>query len=485
MSFARTYTDQKSGKTSAPNSHRISQNILQRSSHARVGRKEGRFQNIADQSIGVRKLAKFQDVVDQSRQANVLAQFMAINQSHKPWASGDQQLSNLEFKNDLSTPPVQLAAINLFPKTHYRAFEPKYKVWRDTYWNQKIVYGTHTMGEIMGLINNADATHVGADGTHKNKNNEFTGERTNLNLLMTTARNYESEERESLNALDDLQDFVVALDTFLDKWEDSYDTAEKQEKGRLAEILVKVTTQGDLDIHWFDQVQYSSRTEQYKETLKAKILADRRLIATLRGKDSFKLHLRDDDPKEVAGAIDRAVDKLRTDHNLDARIKPTADTEWSAWRKNDCVFAAIIYVMNNDTAKYTNVLGQNPAILNAENAEKGESKGIANKLGIGYGVVEDPVIFNIMKRLGWSYTANETWNSWVVGNKYTGGSTYIISYSRSQTGDANHTVVFKDGDVYDRQGQRLGGAVDLEPNYKDQPMEIWEVDTVAAGIILN
>lgn len=381
---------------------------------------------------------------------------------------------------------LQRAAIEILPKQYYSVFEPKYKVWRDQYLlARKTVWGKYTISEIMDKLEKTDDTHLGDDGDHQQNNSSFGDELDDLKDYRDAAIDYKDEDQESLQALGAMQTYIKALDTFLDKWEDTYGQAEIAEKDKLTEMLVKVTTNEDLEIYFFDDTNYDSKTDQYKDALKKKILGDKRLIATLRGKDSFKLHLRDDDPSEISAAIDRAVGKLRDDYHLDNRIKPNGDKEWKDWRKLDCVFAAIIYVMNNDTAKFNTTLGDSPQNLGAEGSEHTAAKGIADKLGVGYNVVDDPVLFSLMKRLGWAYTANQTWNSWVGGNKYDGSATYVISYSRSKKGDSNHTVVFKNGTIYDRQGERLGGAVDLEPTYKDQPMEIWKVDTAAASKVLK
>jgi len=260
--------------------------------------------------------------------------------------------------------PLQMIAITRYP-TQYRAdFNPKYQTWRDILWNVvKSVYKKYTITQIVEKINDTDPTHIGEEGIHQRNNQNFVNERTNLDELMNLAKNsYDGNAEESDQALQPFTNFVNDLDRFLDKWEDTYSEEEKTVKSRQAEILVKVTTNSDLNIKWFDQFNFSSTQEQYTETLIKHTLSDPRLIATLRGKDSFKLHLRDDDPQEVDLAIRKAVQKLRSGygHDLNQRIKPTDDTEWNLWRKNDCVFAAIIYAMNNDTAKYTSVLGQNP-----------------------------------------------------------------------------------------------------------------------------
>ncbi|MFL9484588.1 hypothetical protein ACI6Q2_17535 [Chitinophagaceae bacterium LWZ2-11] len=377
---------------------------------------------------------------------------------------------------------AQLAAVaaDKFPAAYFISYQPVYiSEWRNKYFRQaNAVFTKFSIVEIMAKLNALDPALMPAalrDALATIKTS-YTDNVVNFETAHGT--------KDAVGQLAELTTFVTALDTFLDTHEDRYNAADKTEKERLAKVLVKITVDDDLE--WHDDAQGKEGIEAYKAKLLAHILSDSRRIQMLRGKDSLLLHLRDDDPAEVTAAITTAIAEIRTDpRRLNTRIKPTADTEWEDWRKNDCVFAAIIYVMNNNVTKYTSVLGRNPRDLGDEDAERDDAGGIADQLGIGKGVVEDPVLFNIMKRLGWTYLPGKTWANWATARQYDGAATYIISYSVTADGSSNHTVVFRNGVVYDRQARRLGGRDNGVPVHTTLPMEVWQVDTAAAAEILE
>lgn len=197
---------------------------------------------------------------------------------------------------------------------------------------------------------------------------------------------------------------------------------------------------------------------------------DYRLMQAIKGTNSpYTSRFDDDDIEANRALITRLVNDKYGGGKFNSYSPNTAVGEvmaWDRWRRDDCVFAGILYAMTGSKK-----IGKGDA-----EGEQAAEQAIAAALGMATGIVEDPILVLAMRRLGWPYKTGLTWTTFKT--RADQSKNYIISYDTVDSGNASHVVAayYSDGwKVYDRQGIRLTGAGSTEPSRPNNPLNVWEV----------
>lgn len=261
---------------------------------------------------------------------------------------------------------------------------------------------------------------------------------------------------------------AASLKTYIEgSYEAALTAGELTEKDRQIDELVRAISPAALG---------AGTRQAYKDALVAKVIASPRLLQSIKGKGPFAENVNDDDPRPNgvnAGRIRARVDVVRAGGDLFNDLTPGTNQAWQEWRGNDCVFAAILKVVLGDGAPTD------------EEQDEAMATTLAAHLNLATGPLDDPVIVYLMERLGWPYTGGKNWaqfQAWAAP-----ASTYVLSADTVAGGTSSHVVVAThDGaawTIYDRQGNRLGRAIDAPP-FPNNPLDVWEVrETDAVGEI--
>lgn len=215
---------------------------------------------------------------------------------------------------------------------------------------------------------------------------------------------------------------------------------------------------------------------KYKDALVKKVIESPRYMQSIKAKDPYVPHLQDDDTSPGgfnATLIKERVDVVRAGGDLMATLRPGADLEWTKWREDDCLFAAILKVLlKKDSPK-------------DEERDRELAERLADDFSIAHGVVDDPVILALMERLGWPHTRYDNWAAFIAGAAKS--KLHVLSLDILASGKKSHVVVaYYDGKdkawkLYDRQAIRLGRTPMAIAPHVDNPLDCWQVTATDAA----
>ncbi len=220
---------------------------------------------------------------------------------------------------------------------------------------------------------------------------------------------------------------------------------------------------------------------KYKDALVRKVLESPRYMQSIKAKDPYVAHLQDDDTSPGgfnAALIKERVDVVRAGGDLMATLRPGADLEWTKWREDDCLFAAILKVLLKKDSPTD------------EDRDRELAERLADDVNIAHGVVDDPVILALMERLGWPHTRYDSWAAFTAGAAKR--RLHVLSLDVLASGKKSHVVVaYYDTatdnawKLYDRQAIRLGRPPMAIAPHVDNPLDSWQVTTTDAATELE